>query len=106
MLRCKRCGLTGKHILTSADDVPWSRADLCPLCIDREEDEQVTRIAQAVAASPSQAIGFAVESDDLLKGKADRYLRKLRQRLPSLKVVSKEEGPVPQSVMVRVQLAR
>ena len=62
---------------------------------DLPEDERVSIIGRY--AESGIVIAFIVDDDE----KADRYIRKLRQR-HKVRVISRGPGPVAQSVAVRV----
>lgn len=71
---------------------------------DLEEDKRIEAIGKVVmvgvnksAEKPIMA-AFVVENDE----KADRYIAKLRDRFPGIRVVDREKGPVPDTVLVRV----
>ncbi len=47
-------------------------------------------------------VAFITDSDP---GKADRYISKLLKKFPGLKVLERFDGPVPNTVSVKVCLA-
>ncbi len=71
---------------------------------DLEEDERIQAIGQAtMGGSRSSAdkpliIAFIVDDYE----KADRYMEKLEKNFPGIRLIDKMNGPVKDSVLVRV----
>lgn len=66
-----------------------------------EEDERIEIIGQV--AMRERCAEFMVDGDAIEKGKADRYVRKLRERFPRLVETERyEDTPVPNVTTVRV----
>lgn len=58
------------------------------------ENERIRVIGKAARTS---VVGFFVETD----AKADRYIGKLTKRFPSVRVIDRGPGPVPNTILVR-----
>ena len=67
---------------------------------DETEDERIRQIGSA--AMKRKQVSFVTDSEP---GKADRYIEKLKAGFPGISVVSRGEGPVPDTVYVIVALA-
>ena len=65
---------------------------------DLPEDERIAIIGDR-AVKQQLRVGFFVEDDG---EKADRYVRKLRQRFPGIQVFSQVPGPVAGTIIVSV----
>lgn len=69
-----------------------------------EENSRIKMIGEAALAGPGNSasqpavIGFIVETNE----KADRYLRKLKKRFPTIRVIDRHPGPTPGTIIVRV----
>ena len=68
---------------------------------DETEDERIRQIGSAAMEGRKQ-VSFVTDSEP---GKADRYIEKLKAGFPGISVVSRGEGPVPDTVYVIVALA-
>lgn len=125
--RCKFCGAvpddqSGPVAVARRPAEGWKVNDVCPRCVRRvaqdliddlsrptnlillEEDRRIALMSQVIGQG--HPIAFVVEDDSMEPGKANRYFDKLKALHPSLKLVAKEEGPVPQTTLVKVQLSR
>ena len=70
---------------------------------DDPEDERIRQIGQV--ASKGATVAFVTDKEGLDGWeKADRYVAKLLSRFPILREHSRFEGPVPDSVTVKVCL--
>lgn len=66
---------------------------------DLDEDERITQIGYAVAVH-KMTVAFIV---DAVPGKADRYMRKLRERFPDrIRELGRMPGPVANTITVKV----
>lgn len=61
---------------------------------DKPEIERIREIANACRARPGKKIAFIVDADSTMPGKADRYMRKLRNLCPEIREVKRLAGPV------------
>jgi hypothetical protein len=59
------------------------------------EDERIALIGETAREC---VIGFIVETN----AKADRYVRKLLERFPAVRLVGRGPGPVANSILVRI----
>lgn len=75
---------------------------------DKPEDERIREIANTCRARPGQKIAFIVDGDSLMPGKADRYMRKLRNLCPEIREVRRMAGPVKNvtSIIVTVDATK
>lgn len=64
---------------------------------DRTEDERIQIIGHN-AMGHRKVVIFIVEDT----GKANRYIRKLLQMFPGIQVMQKGQGPVPNTIAVKV----
>lgn len=64
---------------------------------DMDEERRIDMIGQAAAAG--NVVAFVTDADP---GKADRYVKKLLGRFPTLRVVERFAGPVAGTVTVKV----
>jgi hypothetical protein len=62
------------------------------------EDERIRLIGEKTMGEKIM-VGFVVDAEE---GKADRYIAKLRERFPGIRVMWKGEGPVADTVLVKV----
>jgi hypothetical protein len=67
---------------------------------DQPEDDRIRQIGEA--AMKGLTVAFVTDADP---GKADRYVSKLLKRFPALKVLGRFDGPVENTVTVKVCLA-
>ena len=66
---------------------------------DMDEDDRIKKIGET-AIKTGTVVGFVTDDDE---GKSDRYIRKLKEQFPSLKVIHHDPGPVPHTILVKVQ---
>ena len=75
-------------------------ADLAEL----KEDDRITTIGKAVMNAPASSadapLVIAVVVDD--HPKADRYVEKLQKQFPGIRIIDRFDGPVPNTVTIRV----
>lgn len=64
---------------------------------DHNEDMRIGMIGKAVMAG--KTVAFITDSDP---GKADRYIAKLLKRFPGVRIVGRFDGPVENTVTVKV----
>lgn len=90
---------------TRHDDELSKRTDLAGVPFtDMAAFNEDTRImAIGRAASGGKSVACLVDSDECegCKGKADRYIKKIRERFPDL-IVTKEGSLTPLTVMIKV----
>lgn len=65
---------------------------------DFEEDKRINIIGRTVMEGRKTA-AFVTDADP---GKADRYVRKLKERFPGIVILGRFDGPVAGSVTVKV----
>jgi hypothetical protein len=65
---------------------------------DHEEDERIREIGEKTM-SEKLTVGFVTDDEE---GKADRYIRKLQERFPGIRVIDRGSGPVAATVWVKV----
>lgn len=67
---------------------------------DETEDERIRQIGTATMGEKA-VVGFVVdkEEDD---GIAERYITKLKERFPGIRVIYKADGPVADTTFVKV----
>ena len=65
---------------------------------DESEDERIRQIGEK-AMQERQIVGFITDAEP---GKADRYIAKLMDRFPGIRVIHRGDGPVPETVLVKV----
>ena len=65
---------------------------------DFEEDQRIETIGRTVLEQ-HKTVAFVTDADP---GKADRYIRKLTERFPGLRVLGRFDGPVPDTVTIQV----
>ena len=69
-----------------------------------DENDRIRLIGESVMLAPAtssdrpRVAGFIVESDE----KADRYVRKLQKRFPTIRIIDRGPGPVEGTVMVKI----
>lgn len=68
---------------------------------DLKEDDRIEQIAQV--AKTGKVVGFVTDDEP---GKADRYIAKLKARVPNLTVLQQGDGPVAFTILVTVQVAQ
>jgi hypothetical protein len=67
---------------------------------DFEEDKRIDMIGStAVRLGAGKVVAFVTDSDP---GKADRYIAKLLKKFPTLHVIERFDGPVPNTVSVKI----
>lgn len=69
---------------------------------DLPEDDRILLIGET--AMKRQGLTAFITDDE--EGKADRYVRKLLATFPGLEVLDRFDGPVPNTVTVRVRKKR
>lgn len=65
---------------------------------DFEEDQRIDAIGH-MAMAHGKTVAFVTDADP---GKADRYIRKLQERFPGIRVIERFDGPVAGTVSVKV----
>ena len=71
---------------------------------DHDEDTRIDMIGKAtMSGKPTSAekpliIGFVVEDHT----KADRYVKKLQEKFPTIRIIDRFDGPIANTVTVRV----
>ena len=65
---------------------------------DNTEDERIREIGEKTMLE-KLVVGFVTDSE---KGKAERYIRKLKERFPGIRVIYQGDGPVAETVLVKV----
>lgn len=65
---------------------------------DLQEDERIRQIGEK-AMQEKLVVGFVTDSEE---GKADRYIAKLKERFPGIRVIYQGDGPVPETILVKV----
>ena len=71
---------------------------------DFDEDTRIDMIGKATMSGKQTSgekplvIGFVVENHS----KADRYVKKLQKKFPTIRIIDRFDGPVPNTVTVRV----
>jgi len=65
---------------------------------DYPEDERIRQIGEK-AMREKLTVGFVTDAES---GKADRYIRKLKERFPGIRVIDRGTGPVDDTVWVKV----
>jgi hypothetical protein len=66
---------------------------------DNKEDERIDAIGKA--AMLGNIVAFVTDDEP---GKPERYIKKLKERFPSVQVIDQFKGPVAGTVSVKVQL--
>lgn len=65
---------------------------------DESEDDRIRQIGEK-AMREKLTVGFITDAEE---GKADRYIRKLKERFPGIRVMYQGDGPVADTVLVKV----
>lgn len=65
---------------------------------DNPEDERIREIGEKTMRE-KLVVGFITDSE---AGKAERYIRKLTERFPGIRVIYRGDGPVAETVLVKV----
>lgn len=65
---------------------------------DHDEDERIRQIGEKTMRE-KLIVGFVTDDEE---GKADRYIRKLQERFPGIRVIDRGCGPVDATVWVKV----
>ena len=71
---------------------------------DHDEDTRIDMIGKATMSGKQSSadkpliIGFVVDDHE----KADRYVKKLQEKFPTIRIIDRFDGPVPNVVTVRV----
>lgn len=64
---------------------------------DFDEDDRITMIGRQVTKY-KKMVAFIVEDNE----KADRYMRKLKKKFPTIKEIGRGKGPMPDVIYVKV----
>ena len=67
------------------------------------EDDRITIIGKTSKDNPGKSIAFTTDSGIDDYDKADRYIRKLKEKFPEIEVISREAGPVANVVTIKVR---
>jgi len=59
-----------------------------------DEADRIKLIAEYLTKFPGKNIGVMVDTGEGYADKGDRYIRAIRDKIPKVKVVSREPGPV------------
>ena len=65
---------------------------------DHEEDFRIGQIGHAAMVNKI-TVSFVTDSEP---GKADRYISKLQERFPGIRIIARGDGPVADTVWVKV----
>lgn len=65
---------------------------------DEPEDERIRQIGEKTMGE-KLIVGFITDDE---KGKAERYISKLKARFPGIRVIHQGPGPVAETVLVKV----
>jgi len=65
---------------------------------DYDEDKRIEMIGHR-AMDHKERVGIVTDSEE---GKADRYIKKLQERFPGIRILERGNGPVEDSVFVKV----
>lgn len=65
---------------------------------DLDEDKRIGFIGHR-AMDHKETVGFIVDSEP---GKADRYIKKLKERFPGIEILDRGPGPVQDTTFVKV----
>lgn len=65
---------------------------------DHDEDDRIRQIGEK-AMGEKLTVAFVTDDEP---GKADRYIRKLQERFPGIRVAGRGKGPVAETVWVKV----
>jgi hypothetical protein len=65
---------------------------------DQSEDERIRQIGEHTM-SAKLTVGFFTDDEE---GKAARYISKLQERYPGIRVVDQKKGPIAGTVFVKV----
>ena len=65
---------------------------------DEAEDERIRQIGEKTMRE-KLVVGFITDKE---KGKPERYIRKLQERFPGIRVIHQGDGPVANTVLVKV----
>ena len=66
---------------------------------DEQEDDRINAIGNAAMSTPG-TVAFITDADP---GKAERYIAKIKERFPFVRIVARHPGPVKDTVSVIVQ---
>lgn len=73
---------------------------------DLDEDARIEQIGNAALSGKQTSedkpliIGFVVDDNGGVKG--DRYVKKLQERFPTIRIIDRHKGPVPKTELIRV----
>jgi hypothetical protein len=71
-----------------------------------KEDDRIKQIGNAAlygkqtSADQPLVIGFIVDDDGGVKG--DRYIKKLQEKFPTVRIIDRHKGPVPNTELIRI----
>lgn len=65
---------------------------------DEPEDERIRQIGEKTMRD-RLIVGFITDKEE---GKAERYIKKLRERYPGIRVIHQGDGPVAETILVKV----
>ena len=80
-------------------DLEWKQFMKFKDIADEPEDERIRQIGEKTMRQRKKTVAFITDDEP---GKADRYIKKLTERFPGLRVVSRGPGPVAKTVFVKV----
>lgn len=117
--RCRVCGGSARRVFN-----PWPQPDLCPACAavtgkglvpglpvgdkivpfadiaDFDEDHRIKIIGELVMKlEPGRASAFITDDEP---GKAERYIRKLKERFPGVQILQALKDPTSGTVLVKI----
>ena len=67
---------------------------------DFPEDERIDIIVQQLKDNPGKKLAFIVDSGAGYLGKAERYIAKIKAKLPDVILRGTQDGPVPNTTAV------
>lgn len=70
---------------------------------DLPEDRRIEIIGRYVRIN-KKPVAFVVETGGSDEGKGDRYLKKLLDKFPDLKLISRFPGPIRNTELIKVEL--
>lgn len=68
---------------------------------DHDEDTRINMIGR-VAMEQKKRVAFVTDDTPDDPGKADRYIAKLQERFPGIRIINRGPGPVANAVYVTV----
>lgn len=69
---------------------------------DLSEDDRIQMIGEKTMKA-GKVVGFFVDDDSLEPGKADRYIQKLQERFPGIRVTHRGPGLVAGTTLIKVE---